>query len=111
MFFVQNFHMPATFTPSWSLHSAGLQWLLPLGMDMQVNRVILRAGALNLILALVLAPRFFHIGMAWAVVSAEGLVCLSMLYLALSSTSLLRDRNLTTGVSLRSAIRVTESSL
>jgi PST family polysaccharide transporter len=92
-------------------HSAGLQWLLPLGMDMQVNRVILRAGALNLVLALVLAPRFFHIGMAWAVVTAEAFVCLSMLHLTLSSTSLLRERHFSASAELGSAIRVPESSL
>jgi len=92
-------------------HSAGLQWLLPLGMDMQVNRVILRAGALNLILAALLAPRFFHIGMAWAVISAEAFVCLSMLHLALSSTSLLRERNFSAVDELGAAVPASEVSL
>jgi PST family polysaccharide transporter len=92
-------------------HSVGLQGLLPLGLDMQVNRVILRAGALNVILALLVAPRFFHIGMAWAVVSAEAFVCLNMLHLALSSTSLLRPSRGAAGSNIGSAVRVQESSL
>src|SRR5579859_218656 len=64
-------------------HSVGLQWLLPLGRDSDVNRVILTAGALNVVLATILAPRFFHIGMAWSVVCAEAFVCLSLVRIAL----------------------------
>jgi len=89
-------------------HSAGLQWLLPLGMDMQVNRIILRAGAGHVVLALLLAPRFFHTGMAWALVSAEAFVCISMLHLTFSATSLLRG----SGIMARpigAATRVSES--
>ena len=55
-------------------HSAGLQWLLPLGLDADVSRVILYAGALNIVLAVIFAPRFAHIGMAGAVVCAEAFV-------------------------------------
>jgi PST family polysaccharide transporter len=72
-------------------HSTGLQWLLPLGRDGDVNRIILQAGALNVILAVVLAPAFGHIGMAWGVVCAEAFVCVRMLHVAFRSTSLLRD--------------------
>ncbi len=56
-------------------HSVGLQWLLPSGRDVEVNRIILSAGLLNLILAVVLAPHFAQVGMALAVVCAETLVC------------------------------------
>jgi PST family polysaccharide transporter len=72
-------------------HSTGLQWLLPLGRDSDVNRIILQAGALNLALAVILAPRFAPLGMAWAVVCAETFVCLRMLHVSLSSTSFLRE--------------------
>jgi PST family polysaccharide transporter len=59
-------------------HSVGLQWLLPHGREAEVNRVILSAGALNVVLATILAPRFAHVGMAWAVVFAEAFVCVSL---------------------------------
>jgi PST family polysaccharide transporter len=72
-------------------YSVGLQWLLPLGRDGDVNRIIIAAGALNLALAVLLAPHFAHLGMAWAVVSAEAFVCFSMVRVVLRSTSLFRD--------------------
>lgn len=53
------------------VNSAGLQWLLPLGRDRIVNTIIISAGITDLALAITLAPRFGHIGMAWAAVCAE----------------------------------------
>jgi O-antigen/teichoic acid export membrane protein len=38
------------------------------------------AGVLNLILAVFLAPRYRHFGMAWAVVCAETFVCIAMVW-------------------------------
>ena len=70
-------------------NSAGIQWLIPLGRDSAVNRIILQAGALNVVLAVILAPVFAHIGMAFAVLSAETFVCCSMVWVAVRSTSLL----------------------
>jgi PST family polysaccharide transporter len=72
-------------------YSVGLQWLLPLGRDGDVNRIILTAGALNLAMAVLLAPHFAEVGMAWAVVSAEAFVCFSMVRVVVRSTSLFRD--------------------
>ena len=67
-------------------YSVGLQWLLPFGPGMpRVNRIILTAGALNLALAVLLAPRFAHLGMAAAVVCAEAFVCFSMVRLVVRS--------------------------
>ena len=68
-------------------HSVGLQWLLPSGRDAEVNRIILSAGALNLILAILLAPHFAYLGMAWAVVCAETLVCCWMVRAVVNSGS------------------------
>ncbi len=65
--------------------SAGLQWLLPLGRDADVNRIILLAGALNVALAVWLAPRFAQIGMAWGVVCAETFVSCGMIRAVLRS--------------------------
>jgi polysaccharide transporter, PST family len=61
-------------------HSIGIQWLLSLGRDRLVNRIIMSAGGLNLLLAVFLAPRFKHFGMAWAVVCAETFVCIAMVW-------------------------------
>ncbi|MBI1789604.1 MAG: flippase [Acidobacteria bacterium] len=72
-------------------HSVGLQWLLPHGRDSEVNRIILSAGALNLALAVILAPHFAHLGMAWAVVCAEAFVCFSMVRAVARSRARFRD--------------------
>ena len=61
--------------------SLGMQWLVPLGYDKLVCRTTLSAGAINLVLATILAPRLAHIGMAWAVISAETFVSVSFLIL------------------------------
>ena len=71
-------------------HSVGLQWLLPLGRDAAVNRVVLTTGAFNLVLAVLLAPHFAHEGMAWAVVCSEALACASLVILTVRSMSRLR---------------------
>ena len=67
--------------------SAGTQWLIPLGRDADVNRVILQAGALNVVLAVVLAPRFAQTGMAWGVVCAEMFVTCSLIRVVRRSRS------------------------
>ena len=66
-------------------HSAGLQWLLPFGRDAEVNRIILTAGALNLVVATIVAPRFAQIGMAYSVLSVEVFVCVWMFWATLRS--------------------------
>jgi PST family polysaccharide transporter len=59
-------------------YSLGFQWLLPFGKDGMINRIILTAGVINVLLSLWLARPFAHIGMAWAVVLSETVVCCSM---------------------------------
>ena len=59
----------------------GIQWMLPLGLDRLFNAIILGAGLVNLTLAVLLAPRFAHLGMAWAVVVSETFVILAMYFL------------------------------
>ena len=66
-------------------HSAGLQWLLPLGRDSEVNRIIVCAGLVNVALVVILAPAFAHLGMAWAVVSAEMFVAVNLLRVTVRS--------------------------
>jgi polysaccharide transporter, PST family len=68
--------------PFAALAVAGTQWLLPLGRDSEVNRVILCGGLLNIVLASILAPRFMHIGVACSVTISEAFVGTGMLLLA-----------------------------
>lgn len=46
----------------------GIHWMLPLDMESELNKVMLTCGALNIALAVLLAPHFGGIGMAWTVV-------------------------------------------
>ncbi len=47
------------------------QWMAPMGMDRTLNRVILGASIVNICMAVMMAPRYQQMGMAYAVVSAE----------------------------------------
>ena len=69
-------------------YSVGLQWLLPLGRDGDVNRVILRGGAINLAASFLLAPLFGATGMAASVVASELFVCISLVHVVVTSTNL-----------------------
>jgi O-antigen/teichoic acid export membrane protein len=59
-------------------YSVGFQWLLPFGKDAVINQIILSAGLINVALSFLLARPYGHIGMAWAVVTSEAVVCVSM---------------------------------
>lgn len=52
----------------------GIQWALPAGFDRPFYLLVLFAGALNLVLAVLLVPSLNAMGMAVSVVSAEFLV-------------------------------------
>ncbi len=54
------------------------QWLVPHGLDRPLNLVILSAAALNLALALTLAPRFGALGMAWVTVLGEAYILIGL---------------------------------
>jgi polysaccharide transporter, PST family len=69
-------------------YSVGLQWLLPIGRDGVVNRIILGGGFLNLVLSCLLAPRLGAMGMATSVLLSEFYVCTSMVWVVWRSTSL-----------------------
>jgi len=68
--------------------SLGFQWLLPHGKESTVNRIILGAGLINITMALLLAPRYAHIGMALAVLCSEVYVASRMLYVAATDNSI-----------------------
>lgn len=56
----------------------GVLWMVPLGLDRQFNRAVMAGGVLNLVLAVVFAPRFAQLGMAAAVVATEVFVVLAL---------------------------------
>ena len=60
----------------------GTQWMLPLGLDRSFNFVMILAGAIDLVLALILAPRYADVGMAWVAVITEALIAVGF-YLVL----------------------------
>jgi PST family polysaccharide transporter len=73
----------AGLVPAIALSNAlGIQWMLPLGLDATFNRIVLGAGILNVVLAMVLAPLFAQMGMASAVLTSQLFVATAM-YVAL----------------------------
>lgn len=52
----------------------GIQWMLPLRLDRQFNWIIVAAGVANIVLALILVPRYGQAGMAISVDAAELMV-------------------------------------
>lgn len=58
--------------------SLGVLWMVPLGLDRQFNRAVMAGAVLNLVLAVVFAPRFAQLGMAAAVVATEVFVVLAL---------------------------------
>jgi PST family polysaccharide transporter len=58
--------------------SVAVLWLFPSGRERVVTRTVIAAGALNLLLALLLVPRLAHLGMAWAVICSEAFVCVTI---------------------------------
>jgi PST family polysaccharide transporter len=64
-------------------HAIGLQWLLPMGRDRAVNRVVMGAAVVNVVLSMLLAPRFLHVGMACAVVCSEAFASAGMVFAVL----------------------------
>ncbi len=42
-----------------------IHWMLPLDMESELNKVMLLCGALNIALAVIVAPHFGAVGMAW----------------------------------------------
>jgi polysaccharide transporter, PST family len=58
----------------------GIQWMLPLRMDKAFSTIIVAGGALNILLASILARRMFARGMAVSAVCAELLVTFGCLF-------------------------------
>lgn len=65
----------------------GIQWMIPLGLDRAFNLIIISAGFINLILAVILTQRFGSTGMAWVVVFSEAFVTVAI-YFVLSRKGL-----------------------
>jgi PST family polysaccharide transporter len=67
--------------------SIGLQWMLPLGLDMAYNKIVFSAGVVDLVAVLFLGHRYAHLGTAWAIVICEAFVTTAS-YLLLRSNHL-----------------------
>jgi PST family polysaccharide transporter len=63
----------------------GLQWMLPFGMDRAFNRIVVSAGIINVVLAVILSRTFGPIGTASSVVVAQAFVTGSMYVMLLRS--------------------------
>jgi polysaccharide transporter, PST family len=88
----------AVFLPVNATNSAMIMhWMLPLGMERTVGAVTLGAIIVNVILAALLAPRFAHVGMAWAILIAEAgkftVLVIILLWRGLTPMSALRESN------------------
>jgi PST family polysaccharide transporter len=55
------------------------QWMIPHGLDRWLNVVVLSGTAINVGLALVVAPLFGAYGMAWVAVVVEGFLLIGFL--------------------------------
>lgn len=60
----------------------GIQWALPLGLDRPFYALVMAAGVLNVLLAMVLVPRYGALGMAGAVVITESFVVAGLLWVS-----------------------------
>ena len=56
------------------------QWMIPHGLDRLLNTVVIASTILNLALALMLAPRFGALGMAWVTVGAETFILTGLVW-------------------------------
>jgi PST family polysaccharide transporter len=56
------------------------QWMIPHALDGMLNAVILTSAGLNLVLALILAPWFGALGMAWVTVVAESFILTGLIW-------------------------------
>lgn len=88
----------AAFLPVNATNSALIMhWMLPLGMERTVGAVTLGAIVVNVILAALLAPRFAHVGMAWAILIAETgkftVLVIILLWRGLTPLNVLRESN------------------
>jgi PST family polysaccharide transporter len=81
-------------------YSVGFQWLLPFGKDAVINQIILAAGLTNVALSFLLARPYLHVGMAWAVVSSEALVAISMVAVVSRTQNHWTPRTVETGEAL-----------
>jgi polysaccharide transporter, PST family len=58
-----------------------IQWMLPLRLESLCNRLVIFAGAINIVLAAWFAPRYRETGMAFSVVMAELFIFCSIIVL------------------------------
>jgi polysaccharide transporter, PST family len=70
----------------------GFQTLLPAGKELLVMAAILAGGLVNIVFAVILAPRFMAEGMAVSVIFAEAAVSAVLIYLVARTTAFFRKQ-------------------
>ena len=70
----------------------GFQSLLPAGKEAVVVKAIIAGGVVNLVVAVLLAPRFLGQGMATSVVIAEAVVCGILVLIVAKTTRMFRTQ-------------------
>jgi PST family polysaccharide transporter len=63
----------------------GIQWMLPFGMDRAFNRIVVTAGLMNVVLAVILSKNFGPVGTALSVVTSQTFVSTCMFITLLRS--------------------------
>ncbi len=56
------------------------QWMVPHGLDRLLNTVVVISTGISVVLALILAPRYGALGMAWVTVIAESVILAGLLF-------------------------------
>jgi PST family polysaccharide transporter len=70
----------------------GIQWMLPFGMDRAFNRIVVTAGLMNVVLAVILSKNFGPVGTALSVVTSQTFVSTCMFIALLRSRRNERSR-------------------
>ena len=56
----------------------GYQFMLPRGLDKQLNVITVMAGIVNITALAILVPRYAHLGVAWTVILTESLILIAL---------------------------------
>jgi len=56
----------------------GIRWMFPLGLERIFNRIVMLGALLDIVLAFTLAPRLHVAGFAWAVLTTEVFITISL---------------------------------
>jgi PST family polysaccharide transporter len=61
-----------------SINCLGAQWMLPLGLDRQLTRIIITGGIMNVLIAIPVSAIFGGAGLAWLILTTECLIVIRL---------------------------------